>query len=70
MIRVLIAEDQGLVLGALAALLEREDDISVVAQCADGQAALEQTLEIAPDIVLTDIEMPQMTGLELALELK
>ena len=70
MIRVLIAEDQGLVLGALAALLELEDDISVVAQCADGQAALEQTLEIAPDIVLTDIEMPQMTGLELALELK
>ena len=70
MIRVLIAEDQGLVLGALAALLELEDDISVVAQCADGQAALEQTLEIMPDIVLTDIEMPQMTGLELALELK
>ncbi len=70
MIRVLIAEDQALVLGALAALLELEEDISVVAQCADGQAALEQTLEIIPDIVLTDIEMPQMTGLELALELK
>lgn len=70
MIRVLIAEDQGLVLGALAAFLELEDDISVVAQCADGQAALEQTLEIMPDIVLTDIEMPRMTGLELALELK
>ena len=70
MIRVLIAEDQGLVLGALAALLELEDDISVVAQCADGQAALEQTLEIMPDIVLTDIEMPRMTGLELALKLK
>jgi len=69
-IRVLIAEDQGLVLGALAALLELEDDISVVAQCVDGQAALEQTLEIMPDIVLTDIEMPRMTGLELALELK
>ena len=70
MIRVLIAEDQALVLGALAALLELEDDISVVAQCADGQAALEQTLEVMPDIVLTDIEMPRMTGLELALELK
>ena len=70
MIRVLIAEDQGLVLGALAAFLELEDDISVVAQCADGQAALEQTLEIMPDIVLTDIEMPRMTGLELALKLK
>jgi len=70
MIRVLIAEDQALVLGALAALLELEDDISVVAQCSDRQIALEQTLEIAPDIVLTDIEMPRMTGLELALELK
>ena len=70
MIRVLIAEDQALVLGALAALLELEDDISVVAQCADGQAALERTLEVMPDIVLTDIEMPHMTGLELALELK
>ena len=70
MIRVLIAEDQALVLGALAALLELEDDISVVALCADGKAALEQTLEVMPDIVLTDIEMPRMTGLELALELK
>ena len=44
MIRVLIAEDQALVLGALAALLELEEDIIVVAQCADGQLALEQTL--------------------------
>ena len=70
MIRVLIAEDQALVLGALAALLELEEDIIVVAQCADGQTALEQTLEVMPDIVLTDIEMPRMTGLELALELK
>ena len=70
MIRVLIAEDQGLVLGALAALLELEGDIEVVAQCRDGQEALERTLELGPDVVLTDIEMPRMTGLELAAELK
>ena len=70
MIRVLIAEDQGLVLGALAALLELEGDIEVVAQCRDGQEALERTLESQPDVVLTDIEMPRLTGLELAAEIK
>ncbi len=67
MIRVLIAEDQGLVLGALAALLSLEEDIEVVATAADGQAALDR-LEVDADIhlVLTDIEMPRLTGLELA----
>ncbi len=70
MIRVLLAEDQTLVLGALSALLELEDDITVVAQCTDGQEALEQTLRLQPDVILTDIEMPFMTGLELAAELK
>ncbi len=56
MIRVLIAEDQGLVLGALAALLGLEDDIEVVATAGDGQAALDR-LNDDPDInlVLTDI---------------
>lgn len=70
MIRVLIAEDQGLVLGALAALLELEGDIEVIAQCHDGLEALEKALEDAPDVVLTDIEMPRMTGLELCIELR
>lgn len=67
MIRVMIAEDQGLVLGALAALLNLEDDIEVVATASDGQAALER-LDALPDIdlVLTDIEMPRLSGLELA----
>jgi len=70
MIRVLIAEDQAMVLGALAALLAIETDIQVVGQVRDGRSALAETLTKRPDIVLTDIEMPEMSGLELAAELK
>ncbi|HEY4590490.1 MAG TPA: response regulator transcription factor [Thermoanaerobaculia bacterium] len=70
MIRVLIAEDQGMVLGALAALLELEPDIEVVGRARDGREALELIQTAQPDVVLTDIEMPRMTGLELAAELK
>lgn len=66
MIRVVIAEDQALVLGALAALLRLEDDIDVVGTARNGQEALALCQSAAPDIVLTDIEMPLMTGLELA----
>ena len=69
MIRILIAEDQGLVRGALAALLGLEPDIEVVATAADGVDALALCEQHAPDIVLTDIEMPRMTGLELAAQL-
>jgi two-component system response regulator DesR len=64
-IRVLIAEDQSLVLGALAALLDLEDDIDVVDTAGDGVEALEKIRQVLPDVVLTDIEMPEMTGLEL-----
>lgn len=66
MIRVVIAEDQSMVLGALAALLDLQPDIQVVAQAADGKAGLDAVLRHEPDVLLTDIEMPQMTGLELA----
>lgn len=66
MARVLIAEDQSMVLGALAALLELEDDIEVVARAPDGDRALELLTEHRPDILLTDIEMPGLSGLELA----
>ena len=70
MIKILIAEDQSMVLGALSALLNLEPDIQVVACAKDGQQALElaQTHEV--DIILTDIEMPKMTGIELAQELQ
>ena len=70
MIRVLIAEDQGLVLGALAALLELENDITVLAEARDGREALRLVIEHEPDVLLTDIEMPHVTGLELAAEVK
>ncbi len=69
-IRVLIAEDQGMVLGALAALLEIEGDIAVVAQARNGREALDAIIGNHPDVLITDIEMPLMTGLELAGELK
>ena len=66
MIRVLIAEDQALVLGALAALLKLEPDLDVVGCAGNGREALALCESLRPDIVLTDIEMPLMTGLELA----
>jgi two-component system, NarL family, response regulator DesR len=69
-IRVVLAEDQGMVLGALAALLEIEGDITVVAQCHDGAEALKSVLVLKPDVLITDIEMPKMTGLDVAGELK
>lgn len=70
MIRVVIAEDQAMVLGALAALLEIEGDFDVVGRAQDGEEALEMCREKRPDVLLTDIEMPRRTGLELATALK
>lgn len=67
--RVLIAEDQTLVLGALAALLRLEPDLEVVGTASNGKDALALCQQLTPDIVLTDVEMPQMTGLELAAQL-
>jgi two-component system response regulator DesR len=69
-IRVVIAEDQVMVLGALAALLQMENDISVVAQARNGKEALDAVLANRPDVFITDIEMPEMTGLEVAAVLK
>jgi len=56
--------------GALAALLEIEGDISVVARARNGKEALHAVLMHKPDVFITDIEMPEMTGLDVAAELK
>lgn len=66
MIRVLIAEDQSLVRGALRALLELEDDVEVVAEVGRGDAVVEAALEHRPDVALLDIEMPGADGIEAA----
>jgi two-component system, NarL family, response regulator DesR len=59
-----------MVLGALAALLEMEPDILVMACAANGREALNAVIKLKPDVLVTDIEMPVMTGLELAAELR
>lgn len=70
MIRVVLVEDQAMVRGAFAGLLGLEPDIEVVAVAEDGESGLSAVADHRPDIVLTDIEMPRMTGLELASHLK
>ena len=66
MIRVLLAEDQAMVRGALSALLNLESDIEVLGSAADGEAAWREVQRLKPDVLVTDIEMPGLTGLELA----
>jgi two-component system response regulator DesR len=68
-ISVLIVEDQGMVLGALSALLELQGGFDIVGQLADGQTALQFALDNDIDLILSDIEMPGLSGLELAAEL-
>ncbi len=66
MIRVLLAEDQAMMRGALAVLLDLEDDLEVVAQVADGTAILPTALDLRPDVALLDIELPGLSGLDAA----
>lgn len=66
MIRVLLAEDQAMMRGALVVLLDLEDDIEVVAQVSAGTDILPTALELRPDVALLDIELPGLSGLDAA----
>ncbi|MDB4867487.1 MAG: DNA-binding response regulator [Cohnella sp.] len=68
--KVIVAEDQGMLRGALSALLDLEDDIEVVGQAENGEQALELIRSLRPDLCVMDIEMPKMTGLDVAERLK
>ena len=69
-IRVLLAEDQAMLLGALAALLELEPDIVVCGRAANGREALAAIPTLRPDVLVTDVEMPELSGLSLASEVR
>ncbi|MDP8908074.1 MAG: response regulator transcription factor [Chloroflexota bacterium] len=64
MIKTLVVDDQALVRGGLCAMLEAKDDIDVVGEAADGIEAVEQSRLRRPDVVLMDIRMPRMDGIE------
>lgn len=66
MIRIVLAEDQKLLLGAIGALLDLDDDIEIVGRAGSGDEARELIESESPDLVISDIEMPGMTGLKLA----
>lgn len=69
MIRIVIAEDQGMLLGALGALLDLESDMEVVGKAKNGEEALRLVKEYRPDVCIMDIEMPVKSGLDAAEEL-
>ncbi|PLR69049.1 MULTISPECIES: response regulator transcription factor [Bacillaceae] len=70
MIRIVIAEDQQMLLGALGSLLNLEDDMEVVGKAGNGEEAIALVKQLNPDVCITDIEMPGMNGLEAAEQLK
>ncbi|WP_040205794.1 response regulator [Neobacillus jeddahensis] len=70
MIRIVIAEDQELLLGAIGSLLNLEEDMEVVGRARNGEEALMLVQRLQPDVCLLDIEMPKKSGLEAAEALK
>lgn len=70
MIRIVLAEDQGMLLGALGALLDLEEDMEVVGMAKNGEEVLQLVYEKNPDVCIMDIEMPVMSGLDAAEKLK
>ena len=70
MIRIVLAEDQRMLLGALGSLLDLEEDMEVVGKASNGEKALDLVNRLQPDICIMDIEMPVKSGLDVAEELK
>ncbi|WP_044642089.1 response regulator transcription factor [Risungbinella massiliensis] len=70
MIRIVIAEDQQMLLGALGSLLDLEEDMEVVGKARNGEEALSLVNSLDPDVSIMDIEMPLKTGLEVAEEIR
>jgi DNA-binding NarL/FixJ family response regulator len=70
MIRVLIADDHGIVRSGLRMLIDRQSDMEVVAEATDGVSALESTQAEHPDVAVLDVSMPRMTGLQAAREIR
>jgi two-component system response regulator DesR len=70
MIRVIVADDEDLIRGAFAALLDLEPDICVVAQATDGAAAVDLSRTHRPDVAVLDLEMPRLDGIEAAILLR
>jgi len=64
MIRVLLVDDQALVRGGFRSILDGQDDIDVVGEASDGDEAVERALQLNPDVVLMDIRMPRLDGIE------
>jgi DNA-binding NarL/FixJ family response regulator len=69
-VRVLIADDHGIVRSGLRLLLERQPDIEVIAEAADGAEAREIAVRERPDLAILDVRMPKLTGLQVTRELK
>jgi two-component system response regulator NreC len=63
-VRILIADDHSMFRAGLRALLETEDSVEVVGEAGSGQEAVDRALELRPDVVLMDLTMPEMNGLE------
>jgi DNA-binding NarL/FixJ family response regulator len=68
--RLLIADDHGIVRGGLRLLLDRQSDMEVVAEAADGVEAVQIALRVRPDICVMDVAMPRMTGLQATVEIR
>jgi DNA-binding NarL/FixJ family response regulator len=68
--RILIADDHGIVRGGMKLLIDRQPDMEVVAEAEDGVEALEMSLKLRPDLAVLDVSMPRLTGLQAARQIK